>query len=338
MSIKQRPRLHLRPHRRLQHQRYCTQETTPPEGRVYPLSPEMAASTMKNTDKSLLMALPTELRGYIYDYFPERVFKHVFPTPGIGTWAELRMPTALLQVNKTILDEAQQHLRTRNMQKSPKVTIGPVPRSTAREAMFTLISDIFHEARRQRCTLLAQPQKPGDDNGTKLISLVLASWYNEIILPLLLQNPSLGDDSKVYNQRECTAEELHQFVGHTLRRMERKRTCEISIRVLFPDDEDDGDFVGYMMYEWELVKDVTRLALSTRPGPPLKIKPLGRDHRHDLKGEMKMYRKMDFETRGMASRIGIGRPTAQDLILFRIPNLQTVEATDEQLVSSPIAS
>ena len=120
--------------------------------------------------------------------------------------------------------------------------------------------------------------------------------------------------------------------------MERKRTCEISIRVLFPDDEDDGDFVGYMMYEWELVKDVTRLALSTRPGPPLKIKPLGRDHRHDLKGEMKMYRKMDFETRGMASRIGIGRPTAQDLILFRIPNLQTVEATDEQLVSSPIAS
>ncbi|KAI4646410.1 uncharacterized protein J4E79_010472 [Alternaria viburni] len=108
---------------------------------------------MQNTDKSLLMALPTELRCYIYDYFPERVFKHVFPTPGIGTWAELRMPTALLQVNKTILDEAQQHLRTRNMQKSPKVTIGP---------------------------------KPGDDNGTKLISLVLASWYNEIILPLLL--------------------------------------------------------------------------------------------------------------------------------------------------------
>ena len=293
----------------------------------------MAASTNQNTDKSLLMALPTELRCYIYDYFLERVFKHVFPTPGIGTWAELRMPTALLQVNKTILEEAQQHLRTRNLQKSPKVTIGPVPRSTAREAMFTLISDIFHEARRQRCTLLAQHQKPGDDNGTKLISLVLASWYNEIILPELLQNPSLGDDSNVYNQRECTAEELHPFVGHTLRRMERKRTYEISIRMLFPDDDDD-DFVGYTMYEW----DITRLALSTRPGAPLKIIPLDRDHRHDIKGEMKMYRKMDFETRGMASSIKIGKPTAQDLILFRIPNLQTVEATDEQLVFSPIAS
>ena len=297
----------------------------------------MAASTMQNTDKSLLMALPTELRCYIYDYFPERVFKHVFPTPDIGTWAELRMPTALLQVNKTIFDEAQEHLKTKNMQKSPKVTIGPVPRSTAREAMFTLMSDIFHEARRQRCTLSAQSQKPLDDNGTKLISLVLASWYNEIILPLLLQNPSLGDDSKVYNQRECTAEELHPFVGHTLRRMERKRTCEISIRMLFPDDDDD-DFVGYTMYEWELVKHITRLPLSFRPGPQLKIIPLSRDHRHDLKHEMKMCRNMDLETRGMASRIKIGKPTAQDLILFRIPNLQTVEATDEQLVFSPIAS
>ena len=120
--------------------------------------------------------------------------------------------------------------------------------------------------------------------------------------------------------------------------MERKRTCEISIRVLFPDDEDDGDFVGYMMYEWEIVKDMTRLALSTRPGPPLKVIPLRRRHRHELKREMKMYWQMDFEIRKMASSIKIGKPTAQDLILFRIPNLQTVEATDEQLVFSPIVS
>ncbi|KAI4695523.1 uncharacterized protein J4E84_002150 [Alternaria hordeiaustralica] len=292
---------------------------------------------MQSTDKSLLMALPTELRCYIYDYFPERVFKHVFPTPGICTWAALRMPTALLQVNKTILVEAQEHLRTRNMQKSPKVTIGPVPRSAAREAMFTLISDIFHEASKRRCTSLSQAQKPGDDNGTKLISLVLASWYNEIILPLLLQNPSLDDDSKAYNQRECTAEELHPFVGHTLRRMERKRTCEISIRMLFPD-EDDDDFIDYCMYEMMLVKDITRRALSAKPGLPLKIIPLGRDHRHSLKHEMKMFRSMDLEIRRMASSIRIGRPTAQDLVLFRIPSLQKVEATSEQLGYSPIAS
>ena len=99
------------------------------------------------------MALPPELRCYIYDYLPERVHKSVFPTPGICTWAVYRMPTAVLQLNKTIFDEAQEHLKTKNMKKSPKVTIGPV--FTAREASFTLMSDIFHEARKQCCTLLA---------------------------------------------------------------------------------------------------------------------------------------------------------------------------------------
>ena len=284
----------------------------------------MAASTMQSTQESLLMALPTEMRCYIYDYFPERVFKHVSPTPGIYTWAVLRMPTALLQVNKTIFDEAQEHLRTKNVQKSPKVTIGPV--STARKAAFTLMSDVFHKASKRRCTLLGQSQKPGNDNGTKLISLVLASWYNETMLPLPLQNPSLGDDSKVHNQRECTAEELHVFVGHTLKRMERKRTCGISIRMLFPDDEDD-DFVDYLMYEMMLVKDITRLALSAQPGLPLQIIPLGRRRRHELKQEMNMFQSMDLEIREMASSIKIGKPTAQDLVLFNIPNLQTVEAT-----------
>ena len=108
---------------------------------------------------------------------------------------------------------------------------------------------------------------------------------------------------------------------------------------MFPhDDDDDGDFVGYLVYEWDLVKDITRLALCARPGLPLKVIPLRCRHRHELKHEMKMYRKMDLKIRKMLSSIKIGKPTAQDLILFRIPNLQTVEATGEQLVFSPIAS
>jgi len=119
--------------------------------------------------------------------------------------------------------------------------------------------------------------------------------------------------------------------------MEWKRTCELSIRILFPSEDDDG-FIDYCMYEMMLVNDITRLALSAKPGLPLKIIPLRRRHRHELKHEMKMFRSMDLEIRGMASSIRIGMPTAQDLVLFRIPSLQTVEATSEQLGCSPIAS
>jgi hypothetical protein len=48
------------------------------------------------------MDLPLELRCYIYNYLPELVYKYALPIAGVSCWSVYRMPTALLQLDKTI--------------------------------------------------------------------------------------------------------------------------------------------------------------------------------------------------------------------------------------------
>jgi len=198
----------------------------------------------------------------------------------------------------------------------PKVVIGPS--LTGRDAVFALMSDIFHEASKRRYTASGQAQK--DDNGTKLISLVLASWYNETILPLPLQNLNPDGDSVVRNPRECTPEDLHLFVGHTLKRMERKKTCEISIRILVRSWEDEHSPWGrqeeehFMLCEMLIASDIARRSLSGVSGRSLTIVLLDHWFRHDFKRHIQMIQRVFWNVR-------VRKPRAPDRVLFRIPNL-----------------
>src|SRR3712207_1611494 len=84
----------------------------------------------RQASNSPFMNLPTELCCYVYSYLPDITYDPVFPEPGICNWEVYRMPTALLQLNKTIYEEIQHSsiqnpLHKTNGQLLPKIILGP---------------------------------------------------------------------------------------------------------------------------------------------------------------------------------------------------------------------
>ncbi|KAI4957350.1 hypothetical protein J4E86_005824 [Alternaria arbusti] len=174
-----------------------------PQRRLYQ-SPQPTTATVDGTASSPFMALLTELRCQIYNYLADIVYDPVFPEPGICSWEVCRMPTALLQLNKTIYEEVkhpavQKPLQKVNDELAPKMILGPT------RAEIDPVTAV------------------------KYVSLKIASWYNDTYLPQQVQNGSMKASSA---QIKCKTKHLHKFVKQTLRRMALRKICEIRIRLL----------------------------------------------------------------------------------------------------------
>ncbi|KAI4907145.1 hypothetical protein J4E90_009647 [Alternaria incomplexa] len=200
-----------------------------PQRRLYQ-SPQPTTATVDGTASSPFMALPTELRCQIYNYLADIVYDPVFPEPGICSWEVCRMPTALLQLNKTIYEEVkhpavQKPLQKVNDELAPKMILGPTRAEI--DPVYVALSDTFHLAGKQLRTCLDGPQK--HSTAVKYVSLKIASWYNDTYLPQQVQNGSMKASSA---QIKCKTKHLHKFVKQTLRRMALRNICEIRIRLL----------------------------------------------------------------------------------------------------------
>jgi hypothetical protein len=240
---------------------------------------------MDGAEYSLFMALPTEIRCHIYSYLPDIAYDPVFPKPGICSWEIHIMPTALLQLNKTIFEEVkhssiQKPLQKLNDQLIPKIVLGPTP--TDLDLVYIALSDTFHLAGKRLHTYLGEFQQLDDD--VENISLDLASWYNNTYLTWYNstyppQQVSGGHEEAFDARTECRPERLHRFVRQTLTRMTVKKTCEIRVRLLYhlvgvlPRQEDkSGDPPPcYLWYETVAALDIERQALSLSMGRKLKM-------------------------------------------------------------------
>ncbi|KAH8627188.1 hypothetical protein IG631_16956 [Alternaria alternata] len=208
------------------------------------------------------MDLPTELRWDIYNYLPEIAYEPVFPEPFICSWKVCRMPTSLLQVNKTIYEDAKHPSVQKQVQKvndpfQPKIVLGPTHKQIA--PVYIALSRTFYQAGKRLHTNLGGFQELG--NEIENMSLELASWYNDTYLPhvsfhwkqgsqqetqdsldregdlsevltYLPQHISGKHEEAFETPTKCRPESLHRFVGQTLRRMAIWKTCEIRIRLL----------------------------------------------------------------------------------------------------------
>ena len=218
--------------------------------------------TMREAGGFPFMNLPTELRWDIYSYLPEIAYEPVFPEPFICSWKVYRMPTSLLQVNKTIYEDAKHPSVQKQVQKvndpfQPKIVLGPTHKQIA--PVYIALSRTFYQAGKRLHTNLGGFQEFG--NEIENMSLELASWYNDTYLPhvsfywkqgsqqetqdsldregdisevltYLPQHISGGHEETFETPTECRPESLHRFVGQTLRRMAIWKTCEIRIRLL----------------------------------------------------------------------------------------------------------
>ena len=95
--------------------------------------------------------------------------------------------------------------------------------------------------------------------------------------------------------------------------MELKHTCEISIRLLMrnmEDDEPSGPLEEYwMLYENNLFHNETRRALSAGSACSIEIISRSSSFRSDLMREIDIFR-------GMFGNLRVGRLTARDRELF----------------------
>ncbi|KAF7675969.1 hypothetical protein GT037_005474 [Alternaria burnsii] len=187
------------------------------------------------------MDLPTELRWDIYNYLPEIAYEPVFPEPFICSWKVYRMPTSLLQVNKTIYQDAKHPSVQKQVQKvndpfQPKIVLGPTHKQIS--PVYIALSRTFYQAGKRLHTNLGGFQELG--NEIENISLELASWYNDTylhhvsfhwkqgsqqetqdsldregemseVLTYLPQHISGGHEETFETPTECRPESLHRY-------------------------------------------------------------------------------------------------------------------------------
>ncbi|KAI4632639.1 uncharacterized protein J4E87_002113 [Alternaria ethzedia] len=281
-------------------------------------SPRPSTATTDGTASSPFMALPTELRCQIYNYLAAIVYDPVFPEPCICSWEVCRMPTALLQLNKTIYEEVkhpavQKPLQKVNDELASKMILGPTRAEI--DPVYVALSDTFHLAGKQLRTYLGGPQK--HSTAVKYVSLKIASWYNDTYLRQQVQNGNMRASSA---QTKCKTKHLHKFVKQTLRRMALRKTCEVRIRILnhplgplHKRIYKLGDpFCNYTEYERLAAKDKIRRALSV--GMKRELKTVYTAARADAhKGILKMMAN-HFRSQGMNITFSVAR--ARDRRLF----------------------
>ena len=173
------------------------------------------------------------------------------------------MPTALLQLNKTIYEEVkhpavQKPLQKVNDELAPKIILGPT--RTEIDPVYVALSDTFHLAGKQLRTYLVGPQK--HSTAVEYVSLKLAAWYNDTYLPQQVYSGNMRASSA---QTKCKAKHLNKFVKQTLRRMALRKTCEIRIRPLshpLGPLSRRNQWSALLQYEGIAAQDTIRQALS----------------------------------------------------------------------------
>jgi len=282
-------------------------------------SPRPSSATADGTASSPFMTLPTELRCQIYNYLAAIVYDPVFPKPGICSWEVCRMPTALLQLNKTIYEEVkhpavQKPLQKVNDELAPKMILGPTRAEI--DPVYVALSDTFHLAGKQLRTYLDGPQK--HNTAVKYVSLKIASWYNDTYLPQQVQNGNMRASSA---QTKCKTKHLHKFVKQTLRRMALRKTCEIRIRLLSHPlgplhkrkYKLGSAFCVFTEYERLAAQDTTRRALSVGMKRELKT-VYASQHVHAGTSSMLTMMSNHYRARGMNIKYAVAR--ARDRGLF----------------------
>jgi hypothetical protein len=142
------------------------------------------------------------------------------------------MPTALLQLNKTVYQETKESLIQRPLQKMndnypPTILLGPI---FARLTSFPTLSDRFHEAAQGRSDTIYSFQRHESD--TEFVAYEIASWYNDRVSP----RHALGLD--ISNDTQHSADDvLHTFAGQTLKRMKNTNFSEVKFRILLSCSE-----------------------------------------------------------------------------------------------------
>ncbi|EUC44641.1 hypothetical protein COCMIDRAFT_37545 [Bipolaris oryzae ATCC 44560] len=173
-----------------------------------------STAAMREVGKSPFMALPTELRCQTYSYLQEIVYEPIFPGPCMCKWDICRMPTALLQLNKTIYEELehpsmQKLLQKANNQLLPKIVLYPTRNEM--DAAYLALAHALHQVNIRFYRHFA----------------AFATWAG------------------------CKTERFGRFVRQTLERMAIRRTCEIRFRILAHPLEvsgrgdESGDLMAY---------------------------------------------------------------------------------------------
>lgn len=191
---------------------------------------------MREAGDSPFMALPTELRCQIYSYLPDIAYEPIFPEPifpepGICSCEVYRMPTAILQLNKTIYEEVkhpsiQKPIQKANDQLLPRIVLGPT--RTEIDPVYIALSHSFHWAGVHLYTFLNGPKNYGNER-IENIGLYLDTWYNNT--SLIGRFPGRYEDDFV-TPAGCMTERLDRFVRQTLKRMVNRKTSDIRFRIL----------------------------------------------------------------------------------------------------------
>jgi len=263
------------------------------------------------------MTLPTELRCQIYNYLADIVYDPVFPEPGICSWEICRMPTALLQLNKTIYEEVkhpavQKPLQKVNDELAPKIILGPTRAEI--DPVYVALSDTFHLSGKQLRTYLDRPRK--HSTAVKYVSLKIATWYNDTYLP---QQVYSGNRTASSAQTKYKTNHLHKFVKQTLKRMAVRKTCEIRIRLLShplgPLHKRkyrlSDPFCDYTEYERMAAEDTMRQALSV--GMKRELKTVYASRHIDVDKSIFGVMANHYQAHGMKIRFSVARERDWDL-------------------------
>jgi hypothetical protein len=199
--------------------------------------------------ESPFMALPAELRCYIYNYIgPVLVYKRAFPITDVCCWPVYRMPTALLQLNKLVHEETkdslvQKPLRKMNNNHPPTIVLGP---TFPRFKSLPYLSDLFHRAATSRYAEMNRD--PQHERDTEPLVHTLASWYNEGDSP---QHAFSGDMSAHFSETQRPTHNLYNFVRRTFERMNNMNTCEVQFRLLIGccESEQEMPVIERMFHE-----------------------------------------------------------------------------------------
>jgi hypothetical protein len=212
---------------------------------------------MQDVNAFLFMAMPPELRCYVYNYLSVLVYKRVFPASDMCYWPVYRMPTALVQLNKIVREElkgflVQDPLQRMNDQLSPTLVSGPTLLKT-QPALSLHFRKTFirppHDATRRHDKI-------------EITCSTLANWYNETMSS---QQQHGGATNTCKTHARCSAKTLHTCVRPTLRGMENKKTYEVRVRLLINrsgnDDStrSDGKIISsLLLYKMRFARHPTR--------------------------------------------------------------------------------
>ncbi|KAJ5062788.1 hypothetical protein J3E74DRAFT_404412 [Bipolaris maydis] len=192
---------------------------------------------MREAGDSPFMALPTELRCQIYSYLPDIAYEPIFPEPifpepGICSCEVYRMPTAILQLNKTIYEEVKHHsiqepIQKANDQLPPSIVLCPTP--TDMDDTYLAVTDAFRQVGIWFGAEYVGGRKHWGYKTLEDVGVTIKWWYNR---PFLFgPDPSEAVFAPWTRYR---TERLDRFVRQTLKRMAIREMRTIHFQLVHP--------------------------------------------------------------------------------------------------------